>query len=324
MKEFIQKVLALQPSDRQRKGLLPLEWSLMAYVGLTLILMAVMSSHLVEPMQMLGTRALVVSVTLILWALYRKFPCSFLVYVRVCMPFIFLSRLYPDTYEFCRIFDNLDHVFATLEQSIFGCQPSLWFSIKCPWKWFSEALNLGYSSYFFMLLVTVTWFWIKNPRDLQRLGFVVLSSFFLYYLVYIFLPVSGPQYYYQAEGVDPYNGVFPAMGHYFNTHTEMYPAPVGEGVFYDLVWVAHVAGERPTAAFPSSHIGISTILIFMVFRYRQRGLGFFLLPFYLLLCVSTVYIHAHYLIDAIAGFVTAWAVYFFLESLYNRIPWKEK
>ena len=71
--------------------------------------------------------------------------------------------------------------------------------------------------------------------------------------------------------------------------------------FYSLVEGSQQVGERPTAAFPSSHVGISTILMIMAWR-GSKKLFACLIPFYMLLCGATVYIQAHYVIDAIVGF----------------------
>lgn len=44
----------------------------------------------------------------------------------------------------------------------------------------------------------------------------------------------------------------------------------------------------------------------------------FMFPFYALLCGATVYIQAHYLIDAIVGFLTAFPLYWLLNRMYRR------
>ncbi|MCR4995438.1 MAG: phosphatase PAP2 family protein [Bacteroidales bacterium] len=140
----------------------------------------------------------------------------------------------------------------------------------------------------------------------SRVTTIIMTAFFLYYLIYIFLPVSGPQFYFQAVGVDEImQGHFPALGTYFSSHTDMLPAPGNpDGLFYRLVSSAQATGERPTAAFPSSHIGISTIVLLLARRHAPRLL-LILIPLWALLCCATVYIQAHYLIDAIAGLLTA-------------------
>ena len=183
----------------------------------------------------------------------------------------------------------------------------------------SEAFNLGYFSYYPMIAAVVLFYFIARYREFDRTAFVVLTSFFIYYLIYIFVPVAGPQYYFPAIGLDEVAlGHFRAVGDYFNHHSELLPAPGdAQGFFYGLVEMSQQAGERPTAAFPSSHVGMSTILMLLALRTRNRVLPLALLPFYVLLCCATVYIQAHYLIDALCGFVSAFVVYALAVSAYR-------
>ena len=82
-----------------------------------------------------------------------------------------------------------------------------------------------------------------------------------------------------------------------------------DGLFYQLVEQAHEAGERPTAAFPSSHVGISTVILLLAWHSGNKRLFLVLLPFFILMCFSTVYILAHYAIDALAGLLTGALMY---------------
>ena len=57
----------------------------------------------------------------------------------------------------------------------------------------------------------------------------------------------------------------------------------------------------------------------MIMSWRvNRKLTYLLTPFYLLLCGATVYIQAHYLIDAIVGFISAFFVYHLATLMYKR------
>lgn len=89
------------------------------------------------------------------------------------------------------------------------------------------------------------------------------------------------------------------------------------GFFFNLVEASQEVGERPTAAFPSSHVGISTIVMIMAYRVNKK-LCYFLAPFYVLLCCATVYIQAHYLIDVIAGWISAVCIYITATYMYKR------
>ena len=51
----------------------------------------------------------------------------------------------------------------------------------------------------------------------------------------------------------------------------------------------------------------------------SRRLFYILMPFYVLLCLSTVYIQAHYAIDVVAGLATGAAFYFALMWAGKRV-----
>ena len=172
-------------------------------------------------------------------------------------------------------------------------------------------MSMGYASYYPMIVLTVMFYFCCRYNEFERAALVVLASFFIYYIVFIFVPVAGPTFYYKAVGMDNIvQGVFPAVGNYFNTHTECLPTPGYEqGFFYELVEEAKAAGERPTAAFPSSHVGIATVCMLLAAHTRQRRLVLLMLPFYIFLCFSTVYIQAHYAIDALAGLASGCLLY---------------
>ncbi|MBO4825673.1 MAG: phosphatase PAP2 family protein [Prevotella sp.] len=292
----------------------------MAYLAVTLLMIFFAYTKLHNPESMIWGRMRVVAITASLWAVYRMVPCRLMVLARAVAQMALLSWWYPDTYELNRLLPNLDHVFATWEQQLFGCQPALLFCQQMPQHWFSELMDLGYASYFPMILVVMLFVFLFRYKDFQRTAWIVAGSFFLYYIIYVVLPVTGPQYYFGAVGLDEIaKGVFPNVGDYFNTHAERMTSPGwSDGVFYQMVENAHNAGERPTAAFPSSHVGVSTILMLLALRTRNKWLCWGLLPFYVLLCVSTVYIQAHYVVDAIAGLISGVAFYY----LFMLIPKK--
>ena len=330
------------------------------YCALTCVLMLIMMPRLVDPVGMAVMRVEWLVMTLCL-AFVQRFTARFFAspdrervgvglhssiftFIRVSAQMAWLAVWYPDTYEFNRSFNNLDHLFAAADQSLFGCQPSLEFSQALPSAFWSEAFNLGYWSYFPMIgLLLVTIFILESrkpstinpqPSTLNRppwgttggsspflsVAATILTAFFLYYVIYIFLPVVGPQFYFQAVGIaEIQQGYFPVLGTYFSSHTEMLPPPGwADGLFSRLVAMAHEAGERPTAAFPSSHIGISTLLLLLARRHAPKLL-FVLVPLWTLLCCATVYIQAHYVVDAIAGLISAPLALWAASRLVKRL-----
>jgi membrane-associated phospholipid phosphatase len=292
----------------------------MAYLLLTLVVMGVLWQQLPNAGQMLQLRGLYLLTTLALWGVYRWKPCRLTVFLRVLGQMVFLSWWYPDTYELNRVLPNLDHLFATAEQSLFGCQPALLFAQRVPWGWFSELMCLSYVSYFPLMLLVYLYYFCNRYGEFRQTSFVLLASFFAYYVIFILVPVTGPQFYYLAAGTEQIaRGVFPNLGDWFLTHSERMAAPGwADGFWYHMLDLTHDAGERPTAAFPSSHVGITTVVMLLALRTRSRWLSLTVFPFYALMCLSTVYILAHYAIDVLAGLVSGTLFYFVFTAWYRR------
>lgn len=285
----------------------------------TTLLIIIFFNRLNDPQAMLLGRFFIAFATFAVIYVYTKFPSMATRLLRVVSQMALLSYWYPDTFEFNRIFPNLDHMFATLESDLFGCQPALLFDQVCSGLFWREAFNMGYWLYYPMIALVSFYYFFCRPKEAERCTFVIMASFFLYYIVYIFLPVAGPQFYFPVIGEEiAAAGPYPELGDYFNLHPEITIAQEGKGgLFTELVGMAQGAGERPTAAFPSSHIGVTTILVMLAYR-AKKWLFAVMFPVYVLLCCATVYIKAHYLVDAIAGLVTGVLVYYLTTWLYKK------
>jgi len=77
-------------------------------------------------------------------------------------------------------------------------------------------------------------------------------------------------------------------------------------------------GEGPTAAFPSSHVGIVLILLYLANKFTPKLLKW-LIPISILLILSTVYIKAHYVVDVIAGILSFPTIYWLSSASYHRL-----
>lgn len=285
----------------------------------TTLLIIIFFNRLNDPQAMLLGRFFIAFATFAVIYVYTKFPSMATRLLRVVSQMALLSYWYPDTFEFNRIFPNLDYLFATLEFDLFGCQPALLFDQVCSGLFWREAFNMGYWLYYPMIALVSLYYFFCRPKEAERCTFVIMASFFLYYIIYIFLPVAGPQFYFPVIGEEiAAAGPYPELGDYFNLHPEITIAQEGKGgLFTELVGMAQGAGERPTAAFPSSHIGVTTILVMLAYR-AKKWLFAVMFPVYMLLCCATVYIKAHYLVDAIAGLVTGVLVYYLTTWLYKK------
>ena len=93
-----------------RKGLFAVEKITLIYNLLTSILILFLFQEMDHPVQMLADRAVIAGMTFLLMYLYRLAPCKFSAFIRIVIQMSLLSYWYPDTFEFNRIFPNLDHI----------------------------------------------------------------------------------------------------------------------------------------------------------------------------------------------------------------------
>jgi membrane-associated phospholipid phosphatase len=213
------------------------------------------------------------------------------------IPLAFLGFFYNETASFNHLFfNNFDGVVSRAELDIFGVQPSIEFSQVFNHPWFSELMNFGYFSYYLLIFGTPILFFYKQPEHFQKILFVLLTSFYLYYIVFIIIPVVGPQFYFQGD-----LAVF-----------------TPQGPFGHLIRFIQETGEVPTGAFPSSHVGISILLGYYIFKYFKK---YFLATSLIItiLILSTVYIKAHYVLDVFAAFIVTPIFYYTSNKLYISI-----
>ena len=156
------------------KGLFAVESISLIYNALTTILILLLYPRMDHPGMMLLERLGIVALTFVLIYLYQAFPCRLTAFIRMVVQMSLLAYWYPDTFEFNRLFPNLDYVFASVEQAIFHCQPSVEFSKLCPSMWFSEPFNMGYFFYYPMMLIVVVYYFLTR---FEWFDWSLLSSF---------------------------------------------------------------------------------------------------------------------------------------------------
>jgi membrane-associated phospholipid phosphatase len=307
----------------KENGLVSFETVTLVYIIITTVMIAVEWGSISNPLSMLMVRGIVVAAIGVMLFVYRLYPCRILILLRTGWLFAMLIYWYPETYQFCSIFDYKDHIFAAVDYHVFGCQPSLVFDQILSSTFWYELFNLGYTSYYYLMISMVLFYFIARYRQFRWASFVFLASFFMFYLVFEFLPVAGPQYYYCANGVEMgLTDNFPQMHDYFRTHTEILPLEV-RGPFSKMVLAAQEAGEHPTAAFPSSHVGMTVVTLILAWKTGCRKFFWILFPFALILFFATVYVKAHYVVDSVAGILFGSLFYCMANAVYRGF-WKEK
>ena len=285
------------PYRKYLRLLTPIDIATSIYIILTGIYILLGSDHLDKLYANIAYRILFISIICMLIYLYSVSGSKLVKFFRFFYPLAFLMYFYPETASINNfIFKDLDPFIANIEVNIFGGYPSVWFSEYFPWKWFNEIMSFGYFSYFPLIFLFCYIIFKTSFKNFSFVIFVICMSFYLYYIIFIIFPVAGPQFFLAP----PYN-------------------QLQDGYFFRSVMkVIEHYGEGPTAAFPSSHVGIITIVIFLVFKYKPTLMKWYL-PISILLCLSTVYTKAHYVVDVIAGFLTAPVMYWISSQTYYFI-----
>ena len=204
---------------------------------------------------------------------------------------IYLPMIFPLFYaemEFLGLiffdFENsLDPVLIALEDSIFGCQPSLEWSRVWPWAWFHELMEFAYFTYYFLALSYIFLVFRSRSRSEARQWNMVRDfirdlsiTMLICYTMYTLFPAWGPKYF-RAGYVD-----------------------VGGWIFTDIMHHIHENGALLGAAFPSSHVAASMIPWWHTWQNFPRHRGW-MTTIFVLLCMSTVYNRYHYVVDVAAG-----------------------
>ena len=230
----------------------------------------------------------------------RKISKNFFQLLQNILVFALMTFLYKETAMLnTLIFPKIDEFLSNLDQTIFNFQPSIEFSKHFNPLFFSELFYFGYFCYYLLPLVVFGVLYKFLPQKIEEFGFILITSFLLYYFIFIIIPAEGPQFYF----------TFP------DNYIE------AQGIFGNAIKLIQKNGEASTAAFPSSHVGISWIVIFWLYQNFRKSVKYFI-PFVVLLMFSTVYIKAHYFVDVVAGFLTAPIVFFLTFKFYKFLNHK--
>lgn len=220
--------------------------------------------------------------------------------LREAYPLILSAYFYQETVNYNKLyFSNLDPYLEKADFYLFGYQPAISFSEYISNHLFSELMYFSYFTFYLLIIGFFLIYYLQKEDKLSENVFYLMASLYLFYLIFAIFPSAGPQYYFE----EPQN-ILPSAY-----------------IFDNIMHLVQKFGEQPTGAFPSSHVGISIIILILL---RKNFGNYFkiALPIVFLLILSTVYIKAHYVVDVVAGIVFAPLILFLSKKLYNYLPGK--
>jgi membrane-associated phospholipid phosphatase len=214
--------------------------------------------------------------------------------IRELYPLLLLAALYSelDVLNGPAGTDVHDATVQAWELAIFGVQLSTEWWRAMPSRLWSAVLHAAYLSYYLIVVAPAFYFvWRRELPALRHFILVVMTTFVVCYLVFIFFPVAGPYY------------VFPHPDPWFT-----------DNLFARAVYGTLATGSSYGAAFPSSHVA-AAVAATLSARRGSRALGWVLAVPTVLLTVAVVYCQMHYGVDAVAGLLVGAGVTALVERL---------
>lgn len=235
-----------------------------------------------------------------IWYDARRRPGGVLEFLRYFYPVLLFTGFYRSTGELHHMFFErfLDVWLIRGEEWLFGCQPSLEFMEWLPYLAVSELLYAAYFSYYIMIAGVGLALYLRSREQFYHYVSVVAFVFYVCYLTYIILPVAGPRIFYRVDAA------FHLPAEVMPAELPGYPGLIERGLFFRIMALLYAHLESPGAAFPSSHVAVALATVWFSYLYLRR-IRHVHLVVAILLCISTVYCRYHYIIDVIAGVLTA-------------------
>ncbi|MDI1470977.1 MAG: phosphatase PAP2 family protein [Thermodesulfovibrio sp.] len=174
---------------------------------------------------------------------------------------------------------DIDLVLLELDYMILGFYPYLYFE-KIANPLITELMQLSYCVYYILpFLIGVLLIKEKKWHEFYKVLFLILLCYYLSYTGYILFPALGPRYSIPEIFQSELRGLF--LADYIKNFLNSL-----EGIKRD--------------AFPSGHVGISLLILILIYRYSKKIFWLMFFPV-LMLILSTVYCRYHYFVDILGG-----------------------
>ncbi len=282
------RIRTLTPRPRTPFVLLPHDQTSLAYLGLVSLALALFGRRLPgQGAQLAGYLAYAAGIPL-LAAAWGQWPRSrWLTFIRLGYPLLAILFLYRGIEGHAVLLHGrfLDAEVANWERGLLGFYPNLALEAIVS-KPLTEFLKFSYFSYYFyIVLPPLLLFFKRRDADMAVFVFTASLTFYVSFVGFVLLPLEGPRYFFGGQFRIPH-----LEGYFFSTLQD---------------WLMARAAARG-ACFPSSHLAVAWVSLFMVRRYFGPRPFWLILPLTVSMTFAIVYNRYHYAVDAVAGLLTGW------------------
>ncbi len=299
------------------------EWVALLYLGISGALMLIFHENLSHPVLHITVHFGVFAAIFVIVNVADRVGRGELSRSRIARTLSWVRDWYPQAvFLFC--FEELqilvhltgqawwDPVLIAFDHRLTGVYPGVWLS-QFSRPWINEALQVAYMTYYvFLTILGASLYRRRLSRSdvspagdpsgaaaLRAFWTVMAASMIAYsigYVISIFLPVEAP---------------------FFAMRSFHLPPLVG-GPATSLINFIESWGRVRGGAFPSGHVTGAFVALLSAWRYR-RYLFWAFLPFFVAMCVSTIYGRYHYIADVLAGILVG-AIGLILAERLMAVP----
>lgn len=213
--------------------------------------------------------------------------------LRDWVPFLLIVFIYENLHDIAGQAMDFD-IAGTLyrwDVALLGVEPTLWAQrIFSPFL--TDLFSISYALYFFQPLFIMFLLSLWNMRmEFRHMALAITIAYVLGFAGYVFLPASPPRYFIESLFTDP---------------SRLYGLFLFDKMQSTWDNLSVIAG----GAFPSLHVGLSTVALIYAFKLRNmnrafRIIWYIYIPLVLSLWFSTIYLRHHWVIDIFAGWIVA-------------------
>jgi len=172
-----------------------------------------------------------------------------------------------------------DHFLLALEAKLFAVPPTVWLGQHGS-GWITEVLEIGYFSYFVLLMIVGGMLYpSRDRRKFRRVMDATVLAYMFCYAAFILFPTEGPAHTLASSHLSPLPG---------------------GGPFHWMVGLIQRNAGVHGNAFPSAHVAGAVVAVYFAWQYLPR-VRWVLTALVCLLCVGAVYDRYHYVSDVVAG-----------------------
>jgi membrane-associated phospholipid phosphatase len=270
------------------------EWMALGYLSTTSVLICVFSENLSHPLPLLAAQAMAATIILILCRVQARaavrelqagpsFSAGWWHFWRHWYPHLFFLFCFEElAYLMTLVTPHWqDASLITADYWLTGVHPSVWLEqFATPLR--NDAMQFVYFTYFtYLLIVAGLLYFRKDWRGYWSVMTYSMAGYMIGYFIAMFFPIESPWF----------------------SMAGWWKGPLRGGPFTAMMSFIEHYGRVRGAAFPSAHVTGATAALWGAWKYR-RWLFWALLPFYVGMCLSTVWGRYHYLADVLGGIIT--------------------